>query len=102
MHDPADLVPSTAADPFALLHYWADERSVQGRDDVLTFTGEPFAEPLDLAGPVDVASPSARPARACRCTSSSAMSSRTDRPACSCAGIAGRRRRTTGARSNYA
>ena len=31
---------------------WPDEREVQGRDDVLTFTGEPMAAPLDLAGPV--------------------------------------------------
>jgi uncharacterized protein len=53
-HDPANLVPSTAEDPFAMLHSWEDERRVQGRDDVLTFTGEPFAEPLDLAGPIGV------------------------------------------------
>jgi putative CocE/NonD family hydrolase len=52
IHDPTDLVPSTTQDPFALLHQWADERSVQGRADVLTFTSEPLAEPLDLAGPV--------------------------------------------------
>jgi uncharacterized protein len=52
VHDPADLVPSTAPDPFALLHSWADEREVQARGDVLTFTGEPLAEPLDLTGPV--------------------------------------------------
>ena len=54
VHDPADLVPSTTEDPFALLHPWEDEREVQGRDDVLTFTGEPLTEPLDLAGPVGV------------------------------------------------
>jgi putative CocE/NonD family hydrolase len=53
-HDPSDLVPSTSADPFALLHDWDDERAVQERDDVLTFTSEPVDEPLDLAGPVDV------------------------------------------------
>jgi putative CocE/NonD family hydrolase len=34
------------------LHPWADERSVQKRNDVLTFTGEPLVVPLDLAGPV--------------------------------------------------
>ena len=54
VHDPDDLVPSTHADPFAYLLCWPDEREVQGRGDVLTFTGEPFAESLDLAGPVTV------------------------------------------------
>jgi putative CocE/NonD family hydrolase len=53
LHDPSNLVPSTSEDPFALLHEWADESPVQGRDDVLTFSSEPLAEPLDLAGPVD-------------------------------------------------
>jgi predicted acyl esterase len=52
VHDPTDLVPSTTQDPFALLHKWADESSVHERDDVLTFTTEALAEPLDLAGPV--------------------------------------------------
>ncbi len=52
VHDPSDLVPSTALDPFSLLREWADERPAQQRADVLTFTSEPLAEPLDLAGPV--------------------------------------------------
>jgi uncharacterized protein len=51
-HDPAHLVPSTLADPFAFLHEYPDERDVEGRPDVLTFTGSPLAEPLELAGPV--------------------------------------------------
>jgi len=51
-HDPAQLVPSTLADPFSQLKEWPDEREVEARSDVLTFTGEPLAEPLDLAGPI--------------------------------------------------
>jgi len=53
VHDPTDLVPSTVVDPFAFLHEYPDERAVEGRPDVLTFTGEPLDEPLDLAGPVN-------------------------------------------------
>jgi predicted acyl esterase len=52
VHDPSDLVPSAYVNPFASLREWSDERTVQGRGDVLTFSGEPAAEPLDLAGPV--------------------------------------------------
>ena len=52
VHDPADLVPSSVADPFAVLRQYPDEREIEQRGDVLTFTGEPVAAPLDLAGPV--------------------------------------------------
>jgi len=52
VHDPEDLVPSTPENPFAFLLYWPDEREVQVRPDVLTFTSEPFEAPVDLAGPV--------------------------------------------------
>ena len=31
---------------------WPDEREIEGRDDVLTFTGDESSAPLDLAGPV--------------------------------------------------
>jgi len=51
VHDPADLVPSTPLNPFAFLLYYPDERDVQSRGDVLTFTTEPLSEPLDLTGP---------------------------------------------------
>jgi len=54
IHDPSNLVPSTCIEHTRYLYEWHDERSVQGRDDVLTFTSEPSGEPLDLAGPVDV------------------------------------------------
>lgn len=53
-HDPADLVPSTVQNPFALLYEHPDERDVQGRDDVATFTTAPVSTPLDLAGPVEL------------------------------------------------
>ena len=52
VHDPDDLVPSTPLNPFAFLLYYPDEREVQSRGDVLTFTTEPMSEPLDLTGPV--------------------------------------------------
>ena len=54
IHDPANMVPSTTLDPFSLLRTWADERPVQERADVLTFSGEVLERPLDLAGPVSV------------------------------------------------
>ena len=52
IHDPQDLVPSSVHDPFGFVREYPDEREVEGRGDVLTFTGEPVAAPLDLAGPV--------------------------------------------------
>ncbi|HEY3614386.1 MAG TPA: CocE/NonD family hydrolase [Gaiellales bacterium] len=59
-HDPADPVPSTIVNPFALLYEYPDERSVEARPDVLTFTAPAVSEPLTLAGRVvarlDVAS----------------------------------------------
>jgi predicted acyl esterase len=51
LHDPADLVPSTVKDPFAFLFEHPDEREVERRPDVLSFTGEPVEAPLDLVGP---------------------------------------------------
>jgi uncharacterized protein len=51
-HDPADLVPSTVVDPFTFLHESPDERIVEGRADVLTFTGRPLNDAIELAGPV--------------------------------------------------
>jgi putative CocE/NonD family hydrolase len=54
VHDPADLVPSTVVDPFAFLRALPDERVVEDRPDVLTFTSEPFDRPLDLVGPVSL------------------------------------------------
>jgi predicted acyl esterase len=51
-HDPDNLVPSTVTDPFAFLHEFPNEQTVQARPDVLTFTAEPSGRPLDLAGPV--------------------------------------------------
>ncbi|HMK93382.1 MAG TPA: CocE/NonD family hydrolase [Thermoleophilia bacterium] len=50
-HDPGDLVPSTVEDPFSFLFEYPDERTVETRPDVVTFTTEPVAAPLDLVGP---------------------------------------------------
>jgi hypothetical protein len=52
VHDPQHLVASALVDPFSQLKEWPDEREVEAREDVLTFTSEPLATPLDLAGPV--------------------------------------------------
>jgi predicted acyl esterase len=53
-HDPDNLVPSTVANPFAFLHEFPDERGVQSRPGVLTFTSDAWDRPLDLAGPISV------------------------------------------------
>lgn len=53
-HDPSTLVPSLETDPWGILFDPADERDVEMRDDVLTFTSEAMRTPLDIAGPVVV------------------------------------------------
>jgi uncharacterized protein len=53
-HDPANLVPDLVEDAWRPLLGLPDERMVERRDDVATFTGGEGAEPLDLAGPVTV------------------------------------------------
>jgi predicted acyl esterase len=54
VHDPANLVPSTVVDPFAFLRELPDERSVEDRSDVLTFTSDVLDRSLDLVGPISV------------------------------------------------
>lgn len=51
-HRPEDLVPSLVADPWRPLLGLPDERDVETRDDVLTFTSDEWPVPLDLAGPI--------------------------------------------------
>lgn len=51
-HDASDPVPSPVLDAFSFLAENPDERHLADRPDVLVFTGEPVAEPLDLAGPI--------------------------------------------------
>jgi uncharacterized protein len=51
-HDPADLVPSSAANAFAFLLDAPDEAPLGDRSDVVTFTGDPLDAALDLTGPV--------------------------------------------------
>jgi uncharacterized protein len=53
-HNPADLIPSSVPNSFAFLHDYPDERDLLERGDVIAFWAEPQAEPLDLAGPVDL------------------------------------------------
>lgn len=53
VHDPLDPVPSLAHAYHPLIEP-ADERATATRADVLTFETEPFREPLDLAGPMEV------------------------------------------------
>jgi predicted acyl esterase len=52
VHDPANLVPSTLVNPFEALHEYPDERAIDSRPDVLTFTAPEWDEPLTLAGRV--------------------------------------------------
>ena len=54
-HDPADLVPEPIEDAWRPLLGLPDERVVEGRPDVATFTGSAVDAPLDLTGPVRVA-----------------------------------------------
>jgi putative CocE/NonD family hydrolase len=51
-HDPSDPVPSLLEDELQTMAAPPDDRAVEARPDVLTFTSEPFAAGLDLAGPV--------------------------------------------------
>jgi predicted acyl esterase len=51
-HDPENLVPSTLVNPFEALHEYPDERAVESRPDVLTFTTPAREEPVTLAGRV--------------------------------------------------
>jgi len=52
IHDPDDLVPSTLVDPFAALLEYPDERAIDRRDDVVTFTTAAFDRHVTLAGRV--------------------------------------------------
>jgi predicted acyl esterase len=52
LHDPANLVPSTLVNPFAAVFEYPDERAVEGRSDVMTFTTPVRDEPVTLAGRV--------------------------------------------------
>lgn len=52
-HDPSDPVPDVIADPWRPLLGLPDERDVEIRDDVLTFTAEPVDAPVDLVGPAE-------------------------------------------------
>jgi putative CocE/NonD family hydrolase len=52
VHDPDDLVPSSARNAFAFLLERPDEAPIGARPDVLTFTSAPFTRDLDLVGPV--------------------------------------------------
>ena len=54
IHDPDDLVPSKVDNPFAFLRQYPDEREYGERADVLAFAGAPVAEPLELAGPIEL------------------------------------------------
>ncbi|MFK0191508.1 CocE/NonD family hydrolase [Kitasatospora sp. NPDC090308] len=52
-HDPDAPVPSLVENSFAYLHTHPDLAAPAARPDVLAFTGEALAAPLDLAGPVE-------------------------------------------------
>ncbi|MEJ6488927.1 CocE/NonD family hydrolase [Leucobacter sp. USCH14] len=52
VHDPQNLVPSTAPDAFSYLLTLPDEAPVGERSDVVVFTSPEQTEDVDLAGPV--------------------------------------------------
>lgn len=52
VHDPADPVPSLVGNGYVFFLDYPDEAANGERDDVVSLTGAPVAEPLDLAGPV--------------------------------------------------
>ncbi|MGK5693228.1 CocE/NonD family hydrolase [Streptomyces sp. URMC 128] len=51
-YDPADPTPSIGGPLLSRTAGARDNSPLEGREDVLTFTGPPLAEPLDLLGPV--------------------------------------------------
>lgn len=51
-YDPADPTPALGGPLLLERVPVRDNRPLEGRDDVLTFTGEPLARPLDAIGPV--------------------------------------------------
>lgn len=52
--DGMNPVPSPALNPFAMLVEYADQSSLAGRNDLLTFDGDPFIGGVTLAGPLAV------------------------------------------------
>ncbi|MEV8562426.1 CocE/NonD family hydrolase [Streptomyces sp. NPDC051917] len=56
-HDPANPVPTTDLNWWRPLLALPDERTVERRPDVLTFTGPTCGDPLQLAGPVRLVLP---------------------------------------------
>ncbi|MEO3756536.1 CocE/NonD family hydrolase [Streptomyces sp. B6B3] len=51
-HDPADPTPSVGGPLLSPKAGPRDNTALESRDDVLTFTGPPLTEPVDLLGPV--------------------------------------------------
>ena len=51
-HDPADLVPSSAANAFAFLLERPDEAPIGARADVISYSSAALTRDLDLVGPV--------------------------------------------------
>ncbi|WP_051704929.1 MULTISPECIES: CocE/NonD family hydrolase [unclassified Streptomyces] len=51
-YDPADPTPSIGGPLLSRTAGPRDNSALEARDDVLTFTGPPLAEPLDILGPV--------------------------------------------------
>lgn len=49
-HDPADLVPSLEPTFWDLLRHALDERAVEARDDVVTFTSDRVRREVDIVG----------------------------------------------------
>jgi putative CocE/NonD family hydrolase len=54
-YDPADPVPTRGGNTLILPMGVQDQRPVESRQDVLVYTGETLAEPLEVTGPLSVA-----------------------------------------------
>uniref|UniRef100_UPI00403FFCC6 CocE/NonD family hydrolase n=1 Tax=Streptomyces sp. DG1A-41 TaxID=3125779 RepID=UPI00403FFCC6 len=52
LYDPADPTPSIGGPLLSRTAGPRDNSALEGREDVLTFTGPPLAEPVDILGPV--------------------------------------------------
>jgi uncharacterized protein len=53
-YDPADPVPTCGGNTLILAMGVQDQRPVEGRGDVLVYTGDPLSEPLEVTGPLAV------------------------------------------------
>lgn len=54
VYDPEDPVPTRGGNLLVLPIGVFDQREIEARDDVLAYTSEPLAEPVEVTGPIEV------------------------------------------------